>query len=227
MNSHTGRPDCPLAGDYLWIDSVGSLTYGVWTDRLDTVPGTEIRESAADGGDELAEGAEVPVPDRPRLAVQYQWEALSRRTRRGVSDQVAGGEAEAFVQAPRGVTLPYVWAEADDGDKVGVRKPSNGFAHQGLCEASSAVVRSHGQPGHLAFTAISCQKEATGNRACLIANCQGAAALDVLKQDPIEVRHGTEQRFDLSHEQQPRVNTGRHSVHHAHDRQPRIIRGVP
>ena len=49
----------PFAGDYLWIDSVGSRTYGVWTDWRDTVPGTDARETAADGGAEPGEGADV------------------------------------------------------------------------------------------------------------------------------------------------------------------------
>ena len=49
----------PFAGDYLWIDSVGSRTYGVWTDWRDTVPGTDARETSADGGAEPGEGADV------------------------------------------------------------------------------------------------------------------------------------------------------------------------
>lgn len=49
----------PFAGDYLWIDSVGSKTYGVWTDWRDTRPGVDQRETTADGGAEPAEGADV------------------------------------------------------------------------------------------------------------------------------------------------------------------------
>lgn len=48
----------PFAGDYLWIDSVGSRTYGVWTDWRDTVPGTDARETSGEGA-EPAEGADV------------------------------------------------------------------------------------------------------------------------------------------------------------------------
>jgi hypothetical protein len=49
----------PFAGDYLWIDSVGTRTYGVWTDWRDTVPGTDARETTADGTPEPNEGADV------------------------------------------------------------------------------------------------------------------------------------------------------------------------
>ncbi len=54
-----GGRTIPFAGDYLWIDSVGSTTYGVWTDWRDTVPGEDIRETSADGGAEPDEGADV------------------------------------------------------------------------------------------------------------------------------------------------------------------------
>ena len=54
-----GGRTIPFAGDYLWIDSVGSKTYGVWTDWRDTVPGEDIRETSADGGAEPSEGADV------------------------------------------------------------------------------------------------------------------------------------------------------------------------
>jgi hypothetical protein len=43
----------PFAGDYLWVDSVGSQTYGTWTDWRDTVPGTDQRETSTDGADVL------------------------------------------------------------------------------------------------------------------------------------------------------------------------------
>ena len=49
----------PFAGDYLWIDSVGSRTYGVWTDWRDTVPGEDIRETPVPGTAEPDEGADV------------------------------------------------------------------------------------------------------------------------------------------------------------------------
>jgi hypothetical protein len=49
----------PFAGDYLWIDSVGTRTYGVWTDWRDTVPGTDVRETTEDGTAEPSEGADV------------------------------------------------------------------------------------------------------------------------------------------------------------------------
>ncbi|HVQ18432.1 MAG TPA: hypothetical protein VMT27_05270, partial [Actinomycetes bacterium] len=48
----------PFAGDYLWIDSVGSRTYGVWTDWRDTVPGSDARETSGAGA-EPNEGADV------------------------------------------------------------------------------------------------------------------------------------------------------------------------
>jgi len=44
----------PFAGDYLWITSVGSFSYGAWTDWRDTVPGPDPREQGA-----LNEGADV------------------------------------------------------------------------------------------------------------------------------------------------------------------------
>jgi hypothetical protein len=48
----------PFAGDYLWIDSVGSRTYGAWTDWRDTVAGTDARETSGTGA-EPNEGADV------------------------------------------------------------------------------------------------------------------------------------------------------------------------
>ena len=48
----------PFAGDYLWIDSVGTRTYGAWTDWRDTVPGTDARETSGPGA-EPDEGADV------------------------------------------------------------------------------------------------------------------------------------------------------------------------
>jgi hypothetical protein len=38
----------PFAGDYLWVTSLGSFSYGVWTDWRDTVAGTDQRETLPD-----------------------------------------------------------------------------------------------------------------------------------------------------------------------------------
>lgn len=38
----------PFAGDYLWVTSLGSFAYGVWTDWRDTVQGTDPRELPED-----------------------------------------------------------------------------------------------------------------------------------------------------------------------------------
>src|SRR4029453_19512439 len=38
----------PFAGDYLYVSSLGSFAYGVWTDWRDTVQGTDPRESPED-----------------------------------------------------------------------------------------------------------------------------------------------------------------------------------
>jgi hypothetical protein len=43
----SGRTD-PFGGDYLWIDSVGGRTFGVWTDWRNTVGGTDPRETTPD-----------------------------------------------------------------------------------------------------------------------------------------------------------------------------------
>jgi hypothetical protein len=42
----------PFAGDYLWVTSVGSFSYGAWTDWRNTVAGTDPRETPgeADAG---------------------------------------------------------------------------------------------------------------------------------------------------------------------------------
>lgn len=45
----------PFAGDYLWITSVGSFSFGTWTDWRNTMPGVDQRESASDDDD----GADV------------------------------------------------------------------------------------------------------------------------------------------------------------------------
>jgi hypothetical protein len=38
----------PFAGDYVWITSLGSFSYGTWTDYRDTVVGSDQREGATD-----------------------------------------------------------------------------------------------------------------------------------------------------------------------------------
>jgi hypothetical protein len=38
----------PFAGDYLWVSSVGDVSYGVWTDWRNTVKGTDQRETPED-----------------------------------------------------------------------------------------------------------------------------------------------------------------------------------
>jgi len=43
-----GGRTVPFAGDYLWIDSKMGVTYGVWTDWRDTLPGVDLRETAQD-----------------------------------------------------------------------------------------------------------------------------------------------------------------------------------
>jgi hypothetical protein len=45
----------PFGGDYLYISSVGTFSYGVWTDWRDVVAGSDPRE----GGDADADGADV------------------------------------------------------------------------------------------------------------------------------------------------------------------------
>jgi hypothetical protein len=38
----------PFAGDYLWVTSVGSFAYSVWTDWRNTVQGSDQRETPED-----------------------------------------------------------------------------------------------------------------------------------------------------------------------------------
>jgi hypothetical protein len=45
----------PFGGDYLYVSSVGSFSYGLWTDYRDVVAGSDPRE----GGDNDADGADV------------------------------------------------------------------------------------------------------------------------------------------------------------------------
>ncbi len=49
-----GGRTAPFAGDYLWIDSVGSTVFGTWTDWRNTVAGVDQRE-----GNDGSEGADV------------------------------------------------------------------------------------------------------------------------------------------------------------------------
>ena len=46
-----GGRTVPFAGDYLWVSSVGTFSYGVWTDWRNTVPGVDQRELAEDDED--------------------------------------------------------------------------------------------------------------------------------------------------------------------------------
>ena len=50
-----GGRTSPFGGDYLYISSVGTFSYGVWTDWRDVVAGADPRE----GGDGDADGADV------------------------------------------------------------------------------------------------------------------------------------------------------------------------
>ena len=50
-----GGRTSPFGGDYLYISSVGTFSYGVWTDWRDVVAGPDPRE----GGDADADGADV------------------------------------------------------------------------------------------------------------------------------------------------------------------------
>jgi hypothetical protein len=57
-----GGRTVPFAGDYLWIDSKGGVTYGTWTDWRDTVAGADQREATQDetGADVLQCRAQRP-----------------------------------------------------------------------------------------------------------------------------------------------------------------------
>jgi hypothetical protein len=43
-----GGRTVPFGGDYLWIDSKDDVTFGVWTDWRNTVPGIDLRETVQD-----------------------------------------------------------------------------------------------------------------------------------------------------------------------------------
>jgi len=42
----------PFAGDYLWVTSLGTFSFGVWTDWRNTVPGVDQREAASEDDDD-------------------------------------------------------------------------------------------------------------------------------------------------------------------------------
>lgn len=46
-----GNRNVPFHGDYLWVDAVGGVIFGVWTDNRDVVPGDDPREDTQDGFD--------------------------------------------------------------------------------------------------------------------------------------------------------------------------------
>ena len=46
-----GGRTVPFAGDYLWISSLGSFSFGVWTDWQNTVPGVDQRETGSEDND--------------------------------------------------------------------------------------------------------------------------------------------------------------------------------
>jgi hypothetical protein len=53
----------PFAGDYLWVTSLGSFAYGVWTDWRNTVQGTDPREEPEDEDDTTADVHQCRVLD--------------------------------------------------------------------------------------------------------------------------------------------------------------------
>jgi hypothetical protein len=54
LEQFSGRT-IPFAGDYLWITSYGSFSFGTWTDQRDAVTGVDQRETAVDDGDHGAD----------------------------------------------------------------------------------------------------------------------------------------------------------------------------
>ena len=60
LNAVTSNPNyeqfdgrtLPFGGDYLWITSLGSFSFGAWTDWRNTVPGVDQREAADDDHDD-------------------------------------------------------------------------------------------------------------------------------------------------------------------------------
>lgn len=57
-----GGRTVPFGGDYLWVDSKGGTTFGVWTDWRNTVPGLDQREVTQDeiGADVLQCRTQLP-----------------------------------------------------------------------------------------------------------------------------------------------------------------------
>jgi hypothetical protein len=51
----------PFAGDYLWVTSLGSFAYGVWTDYRNTVQGTDPREATEDEDNTTADVVQCRV----------------------------------------------------------------------------------------------------------------------------------------------------------------------
>lgn len=47
-----GGRTVPFAGDYLWITSLGSFSFGAWTDWRDTVAGIDKREASSEDNDD-------------------------------------------------------------------------------------------------------------------------------------------------------------------------------
>ncbi|HEY8777770.1 MAG TPA: hypothetical protein VIM33_14985, partial [Gaiellaceae bacterium] len=64
------------AGDYLWIDSVGSFSYGVWTDWRNTRSGTDPRETAAPDEDDRGTATFPTASDTagPLLSTADVWQ---------------------------------------------------------------------------------------------------------------------------------------------------------
>jgi len=71
-----GGRTVPFAGDYLWIDSVGSFSYGVWTDWRNTRSGTDPRETAAPDEDDRGTATFPTASDTagPLLSTADVWQ---------------------------------------------------------------------------------------------------------------------------------------------------------
>lgn len=55
--------DGTFHGDYLGVDAIDGVVFGVWTDNRDVVPGLDIRESTVDGFDVLQCRADPAAPN--------------------------------------------------------------------------------------------------------------------------------------------------------------------
>jgi hypothetical protein len=51
---YSGRT-VPFLGDYIWVSSIGDISFGAWTDSRNTVAGTDQREAGDDDGDSGAD----------------------------------------------------------------------------------------------------------------------------------------------------------------------------